>query len=95
MKTYYKQVLNLLDQLHKEYPEYSIATHISSATAEYGDIWNLSDKDFLVMLKDYKSILPVEPDGSFDKFVDQIEEDGKHLFDNPTFLEEEEDDDRN
>lgn len=93
MKTYFKQVLTVLDKLHKEYPNYSIAKHISSATVDYGDIWTLSDKDLLSMLNAYKAILPPEPSEDFEKFVDKIEEDGKHLFDNKDFLEEEDDDD--
>ncbi len=91
MRTDFKKVLTLLEQLHKEYPGYSIAKHIATATMDYGDIWTLSDKELFILLKSYKSILPPEPKEAFDKFVNEIEEDGKHVFEDGYLNEEEED----
>lgn len=89
MKTYYKRVLSTLDQLHKDYPSYPLARHISSATADYGDIWGLSDKDLYEALRKYQSIMEIDPNMASDDFVDKIEEDAQHIFETDYFSEEE------
>lgn len=88
MRSDFKRVLSILEQLHKEYPTHSVAKHISTATADYGDIWSLSDKDLYKLLKDYKSIIPPEAEFKLDEFVSKIEEDAKHIFEDDYLKEE-------
>lgn len=81
-ENYYLKVTSLLTELHAQYPTFGLARHLSTATADYGDIWNLSDKELFFALTKYKAEL--ELDGSEiadDKFVDKVIEDGKKLFD--------------
>jgi hypothetical protein len=81
---YYQLSLDVLKELHEEFPDVRLSRHITTAS---DDIESLNDKDFYKALVKYQNELAI--DGSnqpFDEFVSKIVEDGKHLFD-----EEEED----
>ena len=89
MRNYYKESLTLLEKLHKTYPSFSIARNISTATADYGDIWGMTNKEFLFALQKYETELSLDEKFIVDKdFIKQIEEDGLHIED--SFKEEEE-----
>lgn len=81
MKNYYHEVTKLLNELHKTYPSFGVARHISTATSDYGDIWGMTDKELYFALSKYK--LQLELDGgqiADDAYVAQILKDGNELF---------------
>ena len=53
MKTKYAQIIQILLQLHKEFPSYNIGKHLSTAL-DGENLWGISDKEFLSALKKYK-----------------------------------------
>ena len=69
---YYNQVLKLLQELQHGYPTYNIGRHISTALADYGDFWGISDKEMLFALKKYKSQLEMDVPHSDDNEIDDI-----------------------
>jgi hypothetical protein len=83
---YYKQILNVLDDIHKNHPAYNIGRHISTAL-DGSDIWAISDKDFLLRLKDYRAEL--DSDIIHEDDVDLIIKQGLDL---SHILDEEEED---
>lgn len=83
----YSQVLKLLLELKGLYPSYSLGQHISTAFSEYGDLWGISDKEFLFALQKYKTEL--EFNVVSDDEVDKIMKDAQNL--DTLFKEEEED----
>jgi len=81
MKNYNHEVIKTLGDLHKSHPTFSIARHISTATADYGDIWGMTDKELSFALTKYQ--LELELNNSQmadDAFVDEIVKDGNKLF---------------
>jgi hypothetical protein len=82
---YYRQILNVLDDLHKNHPAYNIGRHISTAL-DGSDIWAISDRDFLLRLKDYRAEL--DSDVIHEDDVDLIIKQGLDL---SHILDEEED----
>ena len=86
----FKKIVTLLEELHKEYPSYSLGRHISSATSDYGDVWGITDKEFLFALTKYKSLLEMDADQLVsDEYIKQIQQDAENLLD---FTDEEEED---
>lgn len=83
----YSQVLKLLLELKGLYPSYSLGQHISTAFSEYGDLWGISDKEFLFALQKYKT--EMEFNIVSDDEVDKIMKDAQNL--DTLFKEEEED----
>jgi hypothetical protein len=83
---YYKQILNVLDDIHKNHPAYNIGRHISTAL-DGSDIWAISDRDFLLRLKDYRAEL--DSDIIHEDDVDLIIKQGLDL---SHILDEEEED---
>lgn len=82
MKKEYKEVLNVLTELHKEYPSYGLARHIATATADYGDIWGMSDKELAFALTKYQAELALDNNNIVsDAYIRSIQEDAEHLFD--------------
>ena len=82
---YYKQILGVLDNLKKSHPMYSIGRHIS--TALDGDVWGISDKEFLIALQDYE--IELNMDVTHEEDIENIIKDGMNL--ENTLFEEEED----
>lgn len=74
---YYSQIIDKLQQLHKKYPTANMGKHISTALADYGDAWGISDKEFLFALEKYEAEL--EMDFVPDKDLDQIIKEGQNL----------------
>lgn len=71
---YHKQIISLLDELKKSYPDYNLGRHLSTALDGYGDVWGLTDKEFVFLLSKYKTrmeldIPHVEDDEELDKIV--------------------------
>lgn len=56
---HYKQILTVLDKLHRNHPNYNLGKHIATAL-DGSDAWSISDKDFLEALKEYSSELNLD-----------------------------------
>jgi len=83
--TPYGQAVQILQSLKKEYPDYTLGQHISTALGDYGDIWGLTDKEFLFALEKYKA--EMEMNIVSDAEVDRIVRDAQNL--DKLFQEEE------
>jgi hypothetical protein len=57
---HYNQVLKLLQQLQTSYPDYNMGRHLSTALADYGDFWGISDRELLFALTKYKSQIDMD-----------------------------------
>ena len=80
---YYKSALKVLEQLHKDHPSFSIARHIATATADYGDIWGMSNKEFLFSLEKYQAELELDSDNIANEgYIEQITKDAENLLNN-------------
>lgn len=89
---YKKKFIELIHELHADYPSYDTARHLSTALADYGDFWGLSDKELCFAIEKYKEelqldILNISPQA----YVDKIVKEANELFDDSIQLEEEED----
>jgi len=84
---HYNQVLKLLQELHSSYPAYNMGRHISTALADYGDFWGISDKEMLFALRKYKSQLDMDIPHS--KEVEEIDLIIKDAMDLDNILKEE------
>lgn len=73
----YGLIINLLQDLKKNYPTYTIGQHISTALFEYGNIWGLTDKEFLFAMDKYK--VELESNTVSDIEVDEIVKDAQDL----------------
>lgn len=87
----YKSVIDLLMELHKAHPSYSVSRHIATALDGYRDVWGVSDKELLFALQKYKTeleLLNVHTPIASDEEVDKIIKEGMSLH---TLLDEDED----
>lgn len=89
MKTnYFQEITSLLKELNKEFPSYTLGQHIATALDGYGDVWGMSDREFLFALTKYKTGIELDvPHIANDKDLEEIIKGGMNLFSN----EEEED----
>lgn len=85
-KIHYDEIIHVLQELKKDYPNYSFGQHISTALADYGDVWGLTDNEILFALQKYKTEL--EFNIAPEKEVERIINDAKDL---DKLLREEED----
>ena len=82
-KNNYMEALSVLEELHKDYPTFTIARHIATATADYGDIWGMSGKELLFALEKYQTELSLDSAPiADDDYIQALLEDSKHLLDN-------------
>lgn len=70
----YNQVVQILHQLHKDYPSYNMGRHLSTALDGYGDIWGLPDKEILFALQKYQmqlesDIPPMENEEDIERII--------------------------
>lgn len=56
---YFKQIIKILEELNKSFPQHNLGKHLSTALDGH-NIWALSDKDLLICLKDYKTELEID-----------------------------------
>ena len=88
--TAYNSCIKLLNALHKEHPSFSLGRHLSTALAEYGDIWGMTDKELLFALTKYQTEQTLNEDNiSHEDYVNKIVKEGMNL---DTILDEEEED---
>lgn len=83
----YFQALKLLEKLKKDYPTYTLGQHLATALGDYGDLWNVTDKEILFALDKY--IIELEFNVVSDQEVDKIVKDAQDL--NKLFEEEDDD----
>jgi hypothetical protein len=75
----YNQILHVLQQLHADFPSYNMGRHISTALSDYGDLWGVTDREFLFALQKYKAELEMDIPHTDDKEIDDIIRDGMNL----------------
>ena len=56
----YNEVIHILQDLHKAFPNYNMGRHLSTALDGYGDVWGLSDKELVFALEKYKTQLEMD-----------------------------------
>lgn len=89
-QNYYKQILDVLIELKKLYPSYTMGKHLSTALDDYGDTWGLTDKEVLFALTKHKAKLELDvPHETDEDEINQILEDGMNLSSSSTYNEEE------
>jgi hypothetical protein len=77
--TYYKQIIHILESLHKAHPTYNMGRHISTALDGYPDIWGVPDKELLMSLKKYETSLEMDVSHPDEEDIDKIIKDGMNL----------------
>lgn len=77
--TPYIKIIATLRALHKKHPTYNIGRHISTALDGYGDLWNVTDKEFLFALQKYNIEQEIECHPESQTELDRIINDGLHL----------------
>ena len=82
------QIVHLLTDLHKLYPNYNMGRHLSTALDGYGDVWGVTDKEMLFAIEKYKAQLDSDIPHTDDKEIENIIKDGLDL---ANILKEDED----
>lgn len=77
-QNHYSDIIQLLEELHKDHPTYNMGRHLSTALSDYGDVWTVSDKEMLFALTKYKSQLEMDFPHN-EKDIDDIIRDGMDL----------------
>jgi hypothetical protein len=85
---YYRQIIHILEKLHKAHPTYNMGRHISTALDGYDDVWGVTDKEFLFALEKYELALNMDVDHIDQEEIDKIIKDGMNL--ERMFLDDEE-----
>lgn len=89
---YFKDIIALLEELHKYYPAENIGWHIALATADYPDLSLISDRELLFAFQKYQAERELDTSSLVSEdYVKEIEDDASHLFDKPSDDWEEED----
>ena len=78
MRNKEQEIFTILRLLKKTYPHSPFLRHIADATAEHGNLWGISDKEFATILKDYYKNLTVNTPPP-DEEMDKIFKDGNNL----------------
>jgi hypothetical protein len=89
---YFKDIVALLEELHKYYPAENLGWHIALATADYPDLSLVSDRELLFAFQKYQTERSLDATSLVsEEYVKDIQNDGEHLFDKQTDEWEEED----
>jgi len=72
----FSKLISLLTELHKAYPHYGMGRHLSTALADYGDIWGMTDRELAFAIEKYKlqletDIVPHANDSEIDEIIRQ------------------------
>lgn len=78
-RNYYKSILLVLTELHKDHPTYELGKHFSTALSDYGDIWGTPDKEVYAALKKYQAELSQAPEDITEDYIAQILKEGQDL----------------
>jgi hypothetical protein len=88
-KTPYTEVVNILQDLHKNFPTYNLGRHLATALDGYGDIWGITDKELAFALSKYKSEIEMDVPHADENELEKIIKEGIDL---ENILKEEDDD---
>lgn len=89
---YYKESLEILTELKKLYPSYTLGQHLSTALDDYGDTWGITDKEIHFALTKYKAKMEMDvPHETDEQEIEDIIKDGMNLSRTTAFEEDEED----
>jgi len=86
--THYLDAIKILEELKVSHPTTTLGQHLSAIVYEYGDVWSVSDKEFLFALQKYKTSLELDFHHS-PTDIDDIINDGMNL---ESILNDEEED---
>ena len=75
----YISILETLKELKEKYPSYNLGRHISTALSDYGDLWGLSDREFLFAIQKYSSELELDPTVISEEYIQSIIKDAENL----------------
>ena len=78
-KDQYQQALHILQELHRDFPTYNLGRHLSTALADYGDIWGMTDKELLFALEKYKGEIEMDVPHPDESEIDRIIKEGMDL----------------
>ncbi len=78
-RNYYKNILAVLTQLHKDHPSYEMGQHFELAFADYPSPWGISDKEMFNALKKYQAELYIDTGDINDEYIEDIIRDGLDL----------------
>lgn len=83
----YRQIINVLERLHKTHPTYNMGRHLATALDE-SDIWGVTDRELLMALKKYETSLNLDNHVNNEEEIEEIVKNGINL--ERMFLDEEE-----
>lgn len=89
-RNYYKNILAVLTQLHKDHPTYEMGQHLELAFSDYPSPWGIPDKEMYSALKKYQAEISQDSLDISQNYIDQIVRDGLDL---EHILDENEEDD--
>lgn len=78
-KDQYQNALHTLQELHKSFPTYNLGRHLSTALADYGDVWGMTDKEIAFALEKYKGEIEMDIPHPDESEIDKIIKDGMDL----------------
>jgi len=90
-KNEYKECIRILERLHSSHPTYTISQHISTAMADYGEFWGLTDREFKFALEKYMNELELDIQHVVSEdYVQRVVRDANNLFAETDGIDEEE-----
>jgi hypothetical protein len=78
-KTPYIEIINILQELNKNFPTYNLGRHLATALDGYGDIWGITDKEFVFALSKYKSEIEMDVPHADENELEKIIKEGLDL----------------
>ena len=78
-KTHYTEVINILQELNKNFPTYNLGRHLATALDGYGDIWGITDKEFAFALSKYKTEIEMDIPHADENELEKIIKEGMDL----------------
>lgn len=89
-KNYYKSILLVLTELHKDHPTYELGQHLEIAFSDYPSPWGIQEKEMYAALRKYQAELSMDETEISQDYIDQIIREGEDL---EHILDENEEDD--
>lgn len=59
-ENHFPEILEVFQEIKQLYPEANLCKHLSAIAEEYGDLWGVSDKEFLFALTKYRAQLEMD-----------------------------------
>jgi hypothetical protein len=78
-KTHYTEIINILQELNKNFPTYNLGRHLATALDGYGDIWGITDKEFAFALSKYKTEIEMDVPHADENELEKIIKEGMDL----------------